>query len=300
MKNNFKASATLFAVLAFNSLPGHSADITNDPDYYRIKDETISFTAEVDSGLPAVPEKMPVQASLANMNKNPMAAGALVNAGSTMWNVINNGAPSGGYASAYASAIPGFSFNWGKITGWKGPKTFIYSYKVRNLIGENGTEVISVKYRISFFYGGTEGSDKDSGGRGMDANTYSTIASGSPQTKSTAAPAATTAEEAVNGAYITNFTVQPIEVSIGWGWNFDLTVKMSDPMNIGSKTRPVAYLQSDLNWIISTALFTKGGTWTYGVDGNGNFKDITIKVPGVNTDVAAPRQLPSPDEIKWN
>ena len=71
-------------------------------------------------------------------------------------------------------------------------------------------------------------------------------------------------------------------------------------MNIGTKLRPVAYLQSDLNWILSTPFSTKGGTWTYGVDGNGNFKDLTREIKGINSGLPVPQPVTKAPAISWN
>ena len=283
MKNTFTTAATLLTILTLSPLAGYSQDV-KDPSYYQIKDETVSFT-EADSGKTVTPEKMPELAGLAGMNKNPLAVGDLVNAGATAWGVISGGSPSGGSGSAFASAIPGFSFNWGNITGWKGPKEIIYSYKVTNRMG---IDVINIKYKVSFFYGGTE----DGGSSAMSASTFA-------QTSAGRTPAKEPAKDETKGVYITNFTVQPVEINIMWGWKFDLSVKMSDPMNIGTKLHPVAYLQSDLNWILSTPLSTKGGTWTYGVDGAGNFKDLTQQIKGVNDDLPVPQEMKSVPAVNW-
>ena len=283
MKNTFTTAATLLTILTLSPLAASAQD-TKDPSYYQIKDESVSFT-EASSGKAVTPEQMPELALMAGMNKNPLAAGALVNAGATAWGVISGGAPSGGSGSAFASAIPGFSFNWGNITGWKGPKEIIYSYKVTNLYN---IDVINVKYKVSFFYGGTE----DGGAASMTANAFA-------QTSSGRKPAKEPAKDETKGVYITNFTVQPVEINIMWGWKFDLSVKMSDPMNIGTKQHPVAYLQSDLNWILSTPLSTKGGTWTYGVDGNGVFKDLTQQIKGVNDGLPVPQEMKDVPSVNW-
>jgi hypothetical protein len=228
-----------------------------DKDYFTIGSEVVTLT-ETQPGKAAVPPAMnPSYESLAGTSK---AAGGMVNAGMAAWNVINSGAPSGSYASAYASAIPGFSYNWGNITGWKGPKEMVYRYKVTNLMG---VDVIDVKYKISFFYGGTE--DYDGKGTSNLSAGYFAQTGQSP----------TRDESKIHGHYITNFTVQPVSVNVKWGWHFDLSVKMSDPMNIGTKMEPVAALQASLNWIRSTPFSTNGGTLTYNVDGLGNFTDLT-------------------------
>ena len=246
-------------------------------DYFTIKSEAVTLTA-MEAGHDAVPAE-PAGFSSRGAEK---AAGGIANAGLAAWNVINSGAPSAGYASAYASAIPGFMFNWGSVTGWKGPKEMVYNYKVTNLMG---VDVIDVKYKISFFYGGTEDYS------GETARAVNAITQGAGQTA--------VKEEKVHGRYITNFTVQPVSVNVKWGWHFELAVKMSDPMNIGTKMAPVAALQSSLNWIQSTPFSTNGGTLTYNVDGLGNFTDLNQAEKEL-TGKIAPVQVPEVPSVSWN
>jgi hypothetical protein len=248
-------------------------------DYFTVAGEQVTLTA-VEPGKSAVPPAMPENP--ASFNKG--AEGGLVNAGLAAWGVINSGAPSGSYTSAYASAIPGFSFNWGNMTGWKGPKEMVYRYKVTNLMG---IDVIDVKYKISFFYGGTE--DYSGKGRLNDYISQATGGSVSDDAKG---------DGKVHGRYITNFTVQPISVNVKWGWHFDLAVRMSDPMNIGTKMAPVAALQASLNWIRKTPFATDGGTLSYAVDGLGNFKDLSEDMRA-NGEVA-PVMISETPTVSWN
>jgi len=158
----------------------------------------------------------------------------------------------------------------------------VYNYKVTNLMG---VDVIDVKYKISFFYGGTEDYS------GETARAVNAITQGAGQTA--------VKEEKVHGRYITNFTVQPVSVNVKWGWHFELAVKMSDPMNIGTKMAPVAALQSSLNWIQSTPFSTNGGTLTYNVDGLGNFTDLNQAEKEL-TGKIAPVQVPEVPSVSWN
>ncbi|MBI4656215.1 MAG: hypothetical protein HY746_05650 [Elusimicrobia bacterium] len=206
----------------------------NDPKFYTIVEVSGEITLVGEkSGLPLVPE-LNVKNSAAKTG--PAAAGAIVNTGAALWNVITNGAPSGSAASAYASAVPGWFFSWPNFIEWKGPKEIQYEVKMKNLYRMT---VIHVIYAISFYYGGVDN------------------------------------KQEYKGNYIANFTVRPLKVKIWKGFNFSLQTKMSDPMNIGTKDNPVAYLQSDLNWMYSTPFKAEGGTWIYGIDGNGNFKELT-------------------------
>ena len=277
-----KTIRTAIALAAIVSLlsPFLSAQTArSDKAYFTVASEASSLTASA-PGEEAVPPALPV----ANTAAERGAPGGLVNAGMAAWSVINSGAPSGSYTSAYASAIPGFSFNWGNISGWKGPKEMIYRYTVTNLMGIN---VIDVKYKISFYYGGTEDYG-DTGGKAMSG--YVAQATGGTAARG---------DQKVRGHYITNFTVQPVSVNIKWGWHFDLAVRMSDPMNIGTKLAPIAALQASLNWIRSTPFSTDGGTLTYNVDGLGNFTDLTQQQRSL-TKAIGPVEIPEAAPVKWD
>lgn len=272
-----KTAIALAAVVSLVSPFLNAQNAPSDKDYFTVASEASSLTASA-SGEAAVPPALPAVGKTAERG-----APGLVNAGMAAWSVINSGAPGGSYTSAYASAIPGFSLNWGNISGWKGPKEMIYRYTVTNLMG---IKVIDVKYKISFYYGGTEdysGQDKSMAG-------YAAQSTGG---------AAARSDQKVHGHYITNFTVQPVSVNIKWGWHFDLAVRMSDPMNIGTKLEPVAALQASLNWIRSTPFSTNGGTFTYNVDGLGNFTDLTQQQRSL-TKAIGPVEIPETVPVKWN
>ena len=203
------------------------------------------------------------------------AAGAIVNGGVQAWNVINSGAPDANLSSSYASAIPGFSFNWANFSGWK-KKEVVYTYTITNLMN---IDVIKVKYAVSFYYNG----------QNLVAMREATDPlSSMAQNRS-----------AIQGHYITNFTVRPLSMNIKWGWKFSLNVRMSDPMNIGSPESPVAYLQSDLNYIVSTPFSTNGEMVTYAVDGLGNFKDLTAQDKALTGRISTgtPVEVPA---VSWN
>lgn len=253
-----------------------------EKDYFAVAGEAVTLVA-VEPGGDAVPPKPSPLRPRSGGNKT---AGGLANAGVTTWNVINSGAPSGSYSSAYASAIPGFMFNWGNVIGWKGPKEMVYRYKATNLMG---IDVIDVKYKISFFYGGTE----DYEGETPPMNRQMAQAHGHDAARDT--PTASK----VHGRYITNFTVQPVSVNVKWGWKFDLAVRMSDPINLGTKMNPVAALQASLNWIRATPFTSDGGTLTYNVDGLGNFTDLTQKEKDLTGEIS-PVQISESPTIPWN
>ena len=234
------------AALAVSLSPAFAGQ---DEDYF--KTSAVSLTSEekvtdltADDSFP-VPLRMP--------ETKAVGAGAIVNGGVQAWNVINSGKPDANLSSSYASAIPGFSFNWANFSGWK-KKEVVYTYTVTNLMQ---VDVIKIKYAVSFYYNG-----------------QNLVAMREPSD-----PLSSMAQrrDAIKGHYITNFTVRPLTMNIKWGWKFSLNVRMSDPMNVGTADAPVAHLQSDLNYIVSTPFSTNGGMWTYDVTGLGQFRDLSAR-----------------------
>lgn len=110
---------------------------------------------------------------------------------------------------------------------------------VYELKAENlyGITVLDLKYKVSFYYGGHSKDGK--------------------------------------GQYITNFTVKPVKFETKWGFKFLMDIKISDPMNVATPEDPLAYLQADMNWALSSPIKNERGFQTYAVYGNGDFKDIS-------------------------
>ena len=262
-----KLIAAAAICVSFSPLVSAEEALLND-DYFRTSAvtvtsaETVSDVTEKDVFTPATGD-------------DRVAAGAIVNGGVQAWNVINSGKPDANLSSSYASAIPGFSFNWANYSGWK-KKEVVYTYTVTNLMQ---IDVISIKYAVSYFYNGQNLAT--AGKTGTDP--LSALAQ----------------RDSVKGHYITNFTVRPLTMNIKWGWKFSLNVRMSDPMNIATSDDPVAYLQADLNHITSTPFSTNGGMWTYGVDGLGNFKDMTEQDKALTEKIPAVEPLET-SEVSWN
>lgn len=145
-----------------------------------------------------------------------VVTGALVvMAGSKLWKVIVNGRPSVQLGTAYASAIPSFSFNWDDLSGWK-KVTRRYRFAVDSKLQGRAVDVL---YEVAFYHGEIPGPDP-----------------------------------ALKGAYIANFTIKPIKIDVKWGWELYMETSMADPMNIGSAGKPVALLTSNLLWRYSGPL----------------------------------------------
>lgn len=189
-------------------------------------------------------------------------AALIIMAGAKVWNVIMDNRPSADLASAYASAIPGFDFNWADLKDWR-KVTKKYRYTIDTKLQGRA---VDITYEVAFFHGSvpTPGSDR------------------------------------LKGHYIANFTVKPAEIKLKWGWKVALEVSMSDPMNVGTPTEPVAWLNADLKWRYSKPLSTepKIGLHSITVDALGSLSDNNYK--GLNLPPPPAVEAPDLPAVKWN
>jgi len=168
-------------------------------------------------------------------------AAIIIMAGAKVWSVIMDNRPSANLASAYASAIPGFQFNWDDLKDWR-KVTKKYRFAIDTKLQGRA---VDITYEVSFFHG--------------------------------AVP--TPGTQGLNGRYIANFTVKPEDIKLKWGWKVSLEAAMSDPMNIGTAAEPVAWLNADLKWKYAKPLSTDPeiGMNTLSVDGLGKLLEASYK-----------------------
>lgn len=290
-----KATALISAAIAVSlspvfSMAGENTSDKTDSDYFTVKSEAVTFTV-TDMGKEATPETLAILPYLRDdINKEPITGAVIINGGLQAWGVINSAQPDGNANTGYANAMPNW-VDWYTIAGWKGPKEVVYSYTVTNLMN---IDVIKVKYKISFYYGGA------SSDNGSIADCL--IAAGCLGGADTCPDIAAKCAAAVNGKgrYISNLKVTPLAVNILWGFKFDLDCLVSNPMNIGTLEDPLAYLQTDLMWSRSTPFKKTRGVWTYAMDGNGNFKDLTIKEKALTKGIPAPVEFSEIPSVSWD
>lgn len=167
----------------------------------------------------------------------------IVMAGAKVWNVIMDNRPTADLASAYASAIPGFYFNWDNLKDWR-KVSKKYRYTIDNKLQGRA---VDITYEVAYYYGSIP----------------------------------TPGAEGLKGHYLANFTVKPLEINLKWGWKVGLEVSMSDPMNVGTAAEPVAWLNADLKWRYAKPLSTKPkiGINSLSVDGLGTLSEISYKKP---------------------
>lgn len=186
----------------------------------------------------------------------------IIMAGAKVWNVIVDNRPTADLDSAYASAIPGFDFNWTDLQGWR-KVTKQYRYTINTALQGRA---VDITYEVSFLHGAI--STPGTGG--------------------------------LKGYYLANFTVKPLDIKLKWGWKVALEVSMSDPMNSGTAAEPVAWLNADLKWRYAKPLSTdpKIGLNSLSVDGLGALTETAYKGPLLRP---GPETGPAPElpAVSW-
>lgn len=76
------------------------------------------------------------------------------------------------------------------------------------------------------------------------------------------------------GRYLSQVTVLPAELDVIWGFKLDGEVRVATPTNAGTKESPVAGVQMDVNWVITTPLKYSESTESFYVQGDGLFKHL--------------------------
>ena len=69
------------------------------------------------------------------------------------------------------------------------------------------------------------------------------------------------------GKYITNATFQPANVSVGWGFQLDATAVVPSVFNTGSKQDPVAGMQMNMEWKVTSPVSHEQSVESYFVSG---------------------------------
>jgi hypothetical protein len=76
------------------------------------------------------------------------------------------------------------------------------------------------------------------------------------------------------GQYITNAGFIPTQVSVAWGFKFDVTASIPSVINQGTKEAPVAGMQMNINWIMDSVVTHEEMTRSYFVTGENAFVEL--------------------------
>lgn len=74
------------------------------------------------------------------------------------------------------------------------------------------------------------------------------------------------------GRYLANVTVLPAEVNVSWGYKFNAKLDVAQALNMGTKADPIAELEMNLHWNVSTWIKESENSVHFSVDGNGGVR----------------------------
>lgn len=75
------------------------------------------------------------------------------------------------------------------------------------------------------------------------------------------------------GKYIASARVVPSKVDVKWGYNIDVSVEVPTIINVGTKANPIAAINMDVKYKVSTILRSYSKTEFYEVHGDGMIKN---------------------------
>lgn len=76
------------------------------------------------------------------------------------------------------------------------------------------------------------------------------------------------------GKYITNATFQPANIYVAWGFEFDASAVIPSVFNTGSRQDPVAGMQMNMQWKVTSPLAHAQSTETYFVSGENKLVEL--------------------------
>lgn len=248
MKNTFKIlfafSITLLIssvspLLAQQASKSQIDQLKNNPAFYEVDPNSVSIEYLGDT-----PENNLDRAIHQPVGTAPMTRGIardtldfldkVINVAKKVWDIIDDSKPVANVNTSYASALP-YGTSASQLSGWQSPKSYRYSFYVKNLYG---IKTVDVAYKVSFQYGG--------GYNGQ----------GRFLTGVTVVP-------------------EYVDTLIGYSFYMTASVPDSTVVNIGTKENPIAALRLVLQWRISTIIKDSQATAVYYITGDGRFQQLS-------------------------
>jgi hypothetical protein len=76
------------------------------------------------------------------------------------------------------------------------------------------------------------------------------------------------------GKYLTNATIQPADLHVGWGFNLNAQAEVPSVFNTGTKEQPVAGMQMLMKWKVDSVVSNNQSTETFYVGGDNTMKHL--------------------------
>ncbi|MBI4351764.1 MAG: hypothetical protein HY550_10010 [Elusimicrobia bacterium] len=183
----------------------------------------------------------------------------IINIANKIWGVIKDNVPVVEVETKYAAAVPEGAASPNQLYEWKGPSTYEYKLRAKNLYG---AETVSVVYKVVFSYGGKF----DGKGRYLTGVTI------------------------VPGA---------VNVSWGYKLGMAAFVPDTTITNLGTYEDPLAAMQLKLSTKIASVLKEWNGNSVYLIRGDGAMKEIVSPFPAAAKagDTAVSAQLLDPAAV---
>jgi len=175
----------------------------------------------------------------------------IVNLMDKVFNIIAKNKPVVNTNINYANAVPFGTSHWTQLQGWSKPSTKKYAFSMKNFYG---SEVVKVIYQVHWTHSGNF---------------------------------------AGKGKFLTGVTVEPISINAGWGYTVDLTAVVPDSTvaNVGTSEDPIASMQVQLEWKVSTIIKVINEKAIYYVQGDGLMQEIATPFSKEAYEAKAEKQM---------
>jgi len=77
------------------------------------------------------------------------------------------------------------------------------------------------------------------------------------------------------GHYLTNVTVVPAQLSVGWGYSFSAQAQIPSVTNAGTADNPIGAVEMLVSWKVDTMLRHREGSSSFYIKGDGSFVDLS-------------------------
>ena len=158
----------------------------------------------------------------------------IVNLADKIWTILDKNRPVVNITTNYANAVPYGTSHWTQLQGWSKPSTQKYAFSMKNGLG---SEVVKVVYQVHWTH---------------DGNFQG------------------------KGKFLTGVTIEPLTVTAPWGYKVDLVSEVPDSTvaNVGTHEDPIASMQVQLKWKVSTTFSSVDQKVIYYVQGDGLIQEI--------------------------
>ncbi len=222
-------------------LPATPSENNFDVKYFTIKSVTNECLDEIKEGTTPLNTGSISVINPPGINpQDPTVTGTIdttdniVNLMDKIFNIIAKNKPVVNTNISYANAVPFGTSHWTQLQGWSKPSTKKYAFSMKNGFG---SEVVNVIYQVHWTHSGNF---------------------------------------AGKGKFLTSVTVEPISITAGWGYTVDLTAVVPDSTiaNVGTSEDPIASMQVQLEWKVSTIIKVINEKAIYYIEGNGLMQEI--------------------------